>query len=84
MAKIKPGEIRNPYGRPKGSGLRTELIAAFKNRGMIEKAINILDKGMAGKDKEDCARYVLDQAFGKAPQAITGGDGGPISIRVDE
>lgn len=49
--------------------------------------VNSLQNHVLGKNKlsstqVNSAKYLIDQAIGKAPQPLTGEDGGPIVLEV--
>lgn len=76
-------------GRPKGALAKSTLqalSAKAKLVAMVEGEIEpltmaLIEKGRGG----DVAaiRELFDRAFGKAPQAITGEDGGALKIMFD-
>jgi len=79
MAFVK-GKSGNPSGRPKVPNEVREL--ARKNS---VKAINRLVKLIDSEDEKvaiQASNSILDRAWGKPAQAITGEDGGPIAINL--
>ena len=74
------GKSGNPGGKPKE--LRNVQLAARKisPRALLElkKILNSKDAGSQAKIA--AAQVVLDRAWGKAPQAITGEGGGPVLL----
>jgi len=86
--QIKPGEVRNPTGRPKGSSYRRHFLDLIDRHEAIDKCTNYLLAVLEGKEKNklklDAAKYLLEQAMGKAPQSIshTGEDESPIVLKV--
>ena len=68
--RIKPGEVRNPTGRPK---LPAEVREAAMARTV--RAIEILGDIMENESAPEAARIaaadkILDRALGKAPQSL--------------
>src|SRR5215207_2178013 len=68
--RIKPGEVRNPTGRPK---LPAEVREAAMARTV--RAIEILGDIMVNESAPEAARIaaadkILDRALGKAPQSL--------------
>lgn len=75
---VKGTPSPNPMGRPKTSVELRELFREYTHvalRALVEAA-------KYGKQRErvQAAAIILDRAWGRPPQAITGPDGGPISI----
>lgn len=78
------GQSGNPSGRPKTDGL-DEVRALC--RAAAPAAIRTLIEIAADEKAPPTARItaasaLLDRAYGRPAQAITGEDGGPVSIRV--
>lgn len=83
MAKFQPGQSGNPGGRPKTVGAVRDLA-----REMTETALHVLEhiavSGESEAARVAAANSILDRAWGKAPQAITGEGGeGPVEHRHD-
>lgn len=76
MAK---GGKRKGAGRPKGSGNRPQFRDYF-----TEKDIHALIETVKDQAVQDnkLLMWALDQWFGKAPQAITGPEGGPVQVTI--
>ena len=74
-----PGRSANPGGRPAGRG-HVQALAA----GHTEEAIAMLARLMRAGASDDvrlrAAVALLDRAWGKPTQAVTGEDGGPVAI----
>ncbi len=74
-----PGRSGNPGGRPAGRG-RVQALAA----GHTEEAIAMLARLMRGGASDDvrlrAAVALLDRAWGRPAQAVTGEDGGPVAL----
>ena len=86
MAK---GGKRPGAGRPKDSKEKQTLVkeaALLRLREMVLAEIDPITKALISKGKTgDVAaiKELFDRAFGKAPQAITGEDGGALKIMFD-
>lgn len=92
----KPGEVRNPNGRPKGSLNRStiarkwlEVEQSIKNpiTGTFEQLsqediITLMQINEARKGDTVAYKALMDSAYGRPIQAIehTGADGGPIQV----
>lgn len=77
---FKPGQSGNPGGRPKG-------YADFREqcRKLSPKVVARLTKLLAGKDDRlalDAGKALLEHAWGKPPQAVTG-EGGEGSVTLE-
>lgn len=75
-----------PAGRPKGSLNKvTKDIKALAQKHTPE-ALKTLVSIMAASDSDaarvSAAKELLDRAYGKAPQAVTGEGGGPVALTV--
>lgn len=86
MAK---GGFRIGAGRPKGSrdphSLEKEKALQYLTR-KVEENIEPLFTALFEKAKKGdipAMKELFDRAFGKAPQAITGADGGALKIMFD-
>lgn len=80
--KFQKGQSGNPGGRPKEAGEVKELARAH-----TAEAIKTLASIMRAKRTPSAARVaaanaLLDRGWGKAPQAITGEDGGPVQVDI--
>ena len=71
-----PGHSSNPSGRPAGARIVAEL-AGQHHEAAIKALVAALDDP---KQSVAAARELLDRYCGKAPQAVTGPDGGPIEM----
>lgn len=71
----KPGS-----GRPKGSTSKpkiTDYLSEEKMNKLVQKAYKLAE---AGDSK--LIIFILEQKFGKAPQALTGADGNDLVVHV--
>ena len=91
--KIKPGEVRNPKGRPKKGDSLIEILrskldenipkskSAYKDM-VVMRLIQLANNGDLG-----ALKYIFDRIEGSPRQQLehTGADGGPIdqSIQVN-
>jgi hypothetical protein len=79
---FQPGNRANPGGRPKGLAA---LVKAETGDGA--ELVAFMLRVLRGRRQplrlrmEACA-WLADRAFGKAPQPLTGEDGGPVEHRV--
>ena len=75
---FKPGKSGNPGGRPATLAAMQELA-----RTHTEAAIEALVLALADdKQRVAAASVLLDRAWGKPAQAITGADGKPLFPRI--
>lgn len=70
LRPIKPGEVRNPRGRPKKDYVLADLAQVH-----AEKAIATLVSVMSNEENPPAARIsaaseLLDRGFGRAPQSL--------------
>lgn len=78
---FKKGRTGNPKGRPKEFADVKELARQYTKQA-IDTLAEIMRDGDTHAARAMAADKLLDRAWGKAPQAITGEDGGPIETRV--
>lgn len=74
---MKKGGKRPGAGRPKGSTTRPQVIDYYTPE---ELKAFFEDLKKRAKDDTKIALYLAEQMTGKASQAITGPEGGPIQI----
>ena len=78
----KKGVSGNPLGRPKKY---VEITRLAQNHSVeaLEKLVEIMRNKRSPKLALKAAELILDRAWGKAPQAITGESGsGPVKFEV--
>jgi hypothetical protein len=89
--KIKPGEVRNPRGRPKKGETLIEILrskldekipksqSAYKDM-VVMRLIQLANSGDLG-----ALKYIFDRMEGSPRQAVehTGADGGPIEVDMN-
>lgn len=75
-----------PRGRPKGAlNKSTKDIKALASKytpQVLNTLVNIMDKSESDAARVSAAKELLDRGHGKAPQAITGVDGGALTVIV--
>jgi len=76
--QFKKGKSGNPGGRPKEVGDVRELAKQYTAEA-IERLVDWM-RSDEPKASVAAANTLLDRAWGKAPQALTGDDGGPVKI----
>lgn len=82
--KFKAGNHCSKGGSNKSTAIGRELKAAFA-AAVNEQDVKDIVLALATRAKKGdvmAAREVFDRLWGKAPQAITGDDGGPLAIRM--
>lgn len=83
------GGARPGAGKPKGSKAAHTLEAQELKKALIKsyaenaKEINAALMNKAKSGDIPAIKEVLDRCFGKAPQALTGEDGGTLKIMFD-
>lgn len=78
MTKKKFGGKQEGAGRPKGSTTKPR-ISDYLTQEQVDKLV-VKAFEMAESGNEKMLAFVLDHHFGKAAQAITGPDGGPVEF----
>lgn len=79
---FKPGQSGNPGGRSKELKAQLEKFRDEEDLRKFRIALRdiALDNEAAPKDRIAAIKEWHDRAYGKAPQAITGDDGGPVQV----
>lgn len=77
------GQSGNPSGRHRAIKAALEAFRRTDDLERLRKRLMELAEGDDGKVAVSAIREYHDRAFGKAPQAITGEDGGPIKLDTD-
>lgn len=81
----KPGERRG--GRVKGvpnkATAEIKAIAQPYSAKAVSTLAHIMENGKSERARVSAANSILDRAWGKAPQAVTGPDGGAIKHEID-
>ncbi len=84
----KKGGARAGAGRPAGT-VSSATLQTQLQREMLVKAlephIHAITEALVKKAKKgdvQAAKELFDRAWGKAPQAITGAEGGPVEITM--
>lgn len=70
----RPGSGRKPGGKAKLTRAIRDYISEPEVKALVEEA-----KKMA-LVKPEIMRLLIEQLFGKAPQPVTGADGGPVEV----
>lgn len=91
MLDIPSEKTRNVGGRPKGvknkpkqygAADAARIYALRHAERAISRLAHLMDKAENEQAQISACKEILDRAYGKAPQAITGEDGGPIRNEV--
>lgn len=77
--RFKAGASGNPGGRPKAL-TNFEDLARSRSVQALDKLWEIAQSGRSMPAVRAC-EIIIERAWGKAPQPITGGDGGPVLVR---
>ena len=91
-SKNKPPELRRekpvmetmPRSEPPArmTGPAARIIALRHAERAIGRLAHLMEKADSSAAQVSACKEILDRAYGKAPQAITGDDGGPIQNEV--
>ncbi len=77
---FEKGQSGNPGGRPKEDP-EVKRLAQEASPKAIAKLIEWIDSENPKASISAC-NSILDRAYGKPPQALTGADGGPMRVAV--
>lgn len=77
-----PGQSGNPGGRPKENNEVRDLARTFTAEAIERLAYWM--RSEEGKVSVAAASAILDRAWGKATQPVSGPDGGPIDVNLNE
>jgi hypothetical protein len=80
--KFEKGQSGNPGGRPKDLK-EIQALAREKSPMALETLAQIASAGKTEPARVAAANAILDRAYGKAPQAVTGEGGeGPVLANI--
>lgn len=77
---FKKGQSGNPHGRPAGYHSFKERAQVFVDAEGVE-GLFVMARG-EGEDRRFALKLLLEYAYGKPTQPISGQDGKPITIRI--
>jgi hypothetical protein len=80
--RIKKQEAPRPEPPTRFTGPAARVIALRHAERAIGRLARLMDEADTDTAKISACKEILDRAYGKAPQAITGEDGGPIQNEV--
>jgi len=89
LIPVKPGEVRNPKGRPVGALSRSTIARKWLETKSADGLLNVdkvflalLEKAMSGD--VSAAKEMLDSGYGKLTdkQEVTGKDGADINAGI--
>jgi Family of unknown function (DUF5681) len=78
--KFQPGQSGNKSGRPKIPHDIVELARSHSKQAIIT-LIDLMEHADDARVKIAASNAILDRAWGKPAQAVTGADTGPIVLR---
>ena len=79
---FEPGKSGNPSGRPKENGHVKELARQYTEAAIKALHDILVDAEAPHAARATAANSLLDRAWGKPAQQITGEDGGAVQIMV--
>jgi len=80
---FKPGQSGNTKGRPKGSFTKPRITDRISQQAvdeMVDLAVQLATEGE--RPDTNLLKFLLEQVYGKAKQAIVGGDEDDEPIKV--
>ena len=80
--RIKKMEAPRPEPPTRFTGPAARIIALRHAERAISRLAHLMEKAESEAAQVSACKEILDRAYGKAPQAITGEDGGPIQNEV--
>jgi hypothetical protein len=81
---FKPGQSGNPNGRPKVVSEFVEMLREKTPRA-VERLIEIIEQKRDLGAAAAAAKFLIERAYGKAPQAVdlnVGGAGLQVSVQI--
>ena len=78
---VKGSPPPNPGGRPKGAAELREALREYEPEA-IQRLVALMRTARSEKVRLDAIREIFDRLYGRAPQAITGEDGGPVELTL--
>ena len=80
----KPGERRGgrAKGTPNKSTAEVKQLAGKYAPAALKELARLSTEAESEQARVSACKEILDRAYGKAPQAITGDDGGPIETKI--
>lgn len=82
MSKWESGKSGNPSGRPK-IDKEVQELARKNSKSAIQKLVDLMQNAEDERVQMAAADKILDRAWGKPFQAITGEGGGPIRLTAE-
>lgn len=70
LRPAKPGEVRNPRGRPKKDLMLADLAQAHAKEAILTLVEVMTDKLATPSARVSAASELLDRGFGRAPQSL--------------
>lgn len=80
MARSSTSGQGRPKGKPNKATADVKALAAKHGPAAIRELARLATQAESEPARVAACKELLDRAYGKSPQAITGADGGPIKI----